>query len=83
MTLEQWWYAKPFDNNAWNRLRKAKIAEIAEEIRSDLKDRDDAEWIAESIMSLAEQHGSFDGNNVHGEISGRHSKSGNPVPVTI
>lgn len=70
-------------DRAYTAKRKEKVAEIAEWIRDDLRDGDNAGWIADRIMSHAEEQGLIDDNTIRGEVPAFKTKTGNPIVLSI
>lgn len=70
-------------SEAYEEVRRAKVAEIADYIRDHLKPGIDARRYAEQLMSSAEEMGRIYGDNVRGEVSTGYTTSGKPLPFTV
>lgn len=68
---------------AYDAARAAKVSEIAAYIADLMRDPHHADAIAETIMANAEEMGRIDGDAVNGELAGRYTKTGNPLPFSI
>lgn len=87
-TLESLYTALADDNSdaankAYDAARRAKVAEIAETIRRDLKSPGAAESIAEQLMGSAESFGRISGDTISAEVPSRYTTSGNPIPLLV
>ena len=86
LTLESLYRSMPDDGSpAYDSMRAAKVAEIAEYLDGLLRDnsQEQREFLAEEAMKSAEEMGRFRDDCVSGEISRRYTADRNPLVFTI
>lgn len=83
MTTIETLYRDAPESRDYDQARARKVSEIATYAADFVKDGVDAARLAEALMASAEEMGRFDGDAVSGEIAGRYTRNGNPVPFTI
>lgn len=85
MTLEEL-YSRICDKaaeRAYVERRAEKVSEIVDYLDGRLREGVDVKITAEDLMAAAEEMGRIRGNIVSGEVAGRYTATGNPLPFEL